>query len=176
MFIKNPEILKRSWSQRSWGSWSKYTGSLLKKKITCPGLCHCTPNITPSPPQMSYGIYCVTTRYRGDYIKIAFISHWNDLWLNLLGKCVSWRSAKIDEKNSNFDIFESALYMKSGSMPALVYVTALQTLHHLHPKCCMVYCVITRVHLTDTKAVIDKEWCRIVNQMGKGKIGGRWNG
>ena len=50
-------------------------------------------------------------------MKIAFISHWNDFCLIPLGKCASWRKATNRcKKKSDFEIFESALFMKSGSM------------------------------------------------------------
>ena len=50
-----------------------------------------------------------------------FISHWNNFCLISLGKCASWtRAIQIDAKNLNFEIFESTLYMESGSMPSIV--------------------------------------------------------
>ena len=51
------------------------------------------------------------------YVKIAHISRWNDFCLIPLGNVFLGGEVQIDAKNWNFDIFESALCIKSGSMP-----------------------------------------------------------
>ena len=53
------------------------------------------------------------------YVKIILISHWNYFSLISLGNVLFREDLQSDakKKKSNFDQFESALYMKSLSMP-----------------------------------------------------------
>ena len=47
-----------------------------------------------------------------------------------MGKCAYWRRATNNAKKSKFEVFESALYMKSWSMP-LKFVNIIQE-HDIH--------------------------------------------
>ena len=57
------------------------------------------------------------------YMKIALILHWHDFCLIPLGECASWGRATNRLRNSNLKIFESAVYMKSGSMCLWIHFT-----------------------------------------------------
>ena len=67
---------------------------------------------------------CVLTHRRYLMKKIAFISPWNDFCLIPYNELLGEELQK-DVKNSKFEIFESALYMKPGSKPFISYCVAI---------------------------------------------------
>ena len=124
-FWKNRVILLKIWQKMGpigiWmgrfflKNWYLY-GSTFK---FCGGTSLPKPNLS-TPPGCSID-YCVRLSSTRMYVKIAFISHWNDFCLIPLGKCASWRATNRCKK-FNFEILVSPLYMKSENIPLTLHI------------------------------------------------------